>query len=83
MTSKLELETVGLQLQEGVAWITLNRPESLNAFTPQMGRELLSVLDRLAEDWDVRALVPLQNARRTTPSGSRTARASALRPSVV
>ena len=40
MTSKLELETVDLKVQERVAWITLNRPESLNAFTPQMGREL-------------------------------------------
>ncbi len=69
MTPKLELETVDLQLQEGVAWITLNRPESLNAFTPQMGRELLSVLDRLAEDRDVRALV-LKGAGRGFSSGA-------------
>lgn len=53
----LELETVELELQERVAWITLNRPESLNAFTPQMGNELMAALDRAAAAPQVRAIV--------------------------
>ena len=51
------LETVELQLRERVAWVTLKRPESLNAFTPQMGRELLAVLDHVAGAAAARALV--------------------------
>ncbi len=69
MTSKLELETVDLRVQERVAWITLNRPESLNAFTPNMGRELLLVLDRLSEDREARAVV-LRGAGRGFSSGA-------------
>lgn len=65
----LELETVALELQEGVAWVTLDRPDSLNAFTPQMGRELLAVLDRLTEAGEVRALV-LKGAGRGFSSGA-------------
>ncbi len=57
MMSNLELETVDLKLRDRVAWITLNRPESLNAFTPSMGLELLSVLERAGADRDIRALV--------------------------
>jgi 2-(1,2-epoxy-1,2-dihydrophenyl)acetyl-CoA isomerase len=69
VTPKLELETIDLEQREGVAWITLNRPESLNAFTPQMGRELSSLLDRLNEDPEVRALV-LKGAGRGFSSGA-------------
>ncbi|MDE3131525.1 MAG: enoyl-CoA hydratase/isomerase family protein, partial [Acidobacteriota bacterium] len=65
----LELETVELQLRERVAWITLNRPGSLNAFTPQMGRELLAVLDHVASDPGVRALA-LTGAGRGFSSGA-------------
>jgi 2-(1,2-epoxy-1,2-dihydrophenyl)acetyl-CoA isomerase len=64
-----ELETVDVQLQERVAWITLNRPASLNAFTPQMGRELMSALDQAAADPEVRVLV-LTGAGRGFSSGA-------------
>jgi 2-(1,2-epoxy-1,2-dihydrophenyl)acetyl-CoA isomerase len=65
----LELETVQLRLQERVAWITLNRPEALNALTPQMGRELRAVLEHVAESPDVRAIV-LTGAGRGFSSGA-------------
>jgi len=64
-----ELETVEVQLQERVAWITLNRPASLNAFTPQMGRELMVALDQAATDPAVRVLV-LTGAGRGFSSGA-------------
>ena len=37
--------------------MTLHRPERLNAFTPTMGAELLTVLDRADADDDVRAVI--------------------------
>ncbi|HWD69508.1 MAG TPA: enoyl-CoA hydratase-related protein [Solirubrobacteraceae bacterium] len=65
----LEFETVDLEMQERVAWITLNRPGSLNAFTPQMGRELMAALNHVAVEPDVRALV-LTGAGRGFSSGA-------------
>jgi 2-(1,2-epoxy-1,2-dihydrophenyl)acetyl-CoA isomerase len=69
MMLELELETVDVELQERVAWITLNRPASLNAFTPQMGRELRVALDHAAADPEARALV-LTGAGRGFSSGA-------------
>jgi 2-(1,2-epoxy-1,2-dihydrophenyl)acetyl-CoA isomerase len=63
------LETVELELRDRVAWVTLNRPGSLNAFTPQMGRELLAVLDHVATAEQPRALV-LTGAGRGFCSGA-------------
>lgn len=40
-----------------VALITLNRPERLNAWTPELGRMYNEYLDRAAMDSDVRAIV--------------------------
>ncbi len=66
---ELEFETVGVELRERVAWITLSRPESLNAFTPQMGRELLAAIDRCAAEREVRVIV-LSGAGRAFSSGA-------------
>jgi 2-(1,2-epoxy-1,2-dihydrophenyl)acetyl-CoA isomerase len=41
----------------GVATITLNRPRALNAWTPDMGRELLATLRRAGGDSEVRAVL--------------------------
>jgi enoyl-CoA hydratase/carnithine racemase len=46
-----------LEIDEGVAVITLNRPEKLNAWTAAMERELLRHLQRVAADEQVRAVV--------------------------
>lgn len=40
-----------------VVTITLDRPEKLNAFTPQMFRELMDAFDRADADDDVRAVI--------------------------
>jgi enoyl-CoA hydratase/carnithine racemase len=42
---------------DGVATITLNRPDRLNAFTPTMMQELIDAFDRVDEDDDVRAVI--------------------------
>jgi 2-(1,2-epoxy-1,2-dihydrophenyl)acetyl-CoA isomerase len=65
----LQFETVETSLRDRVATITLNRPESLNAFVPEMGRELLAVLDHVAGDGEIRALV-LTGAGRAFSSGA-------------
>lgn len=50
-------ETVLVAVDEGVGWIRLNRPERLNAMTyPMMGR-VCEVLEELAADESVRAVV--------------------------
>jgi 2-(1,2-epoxy-1,2-dihydrophenyl)acetyl-CoA isomerase len=43
-------------LDDGVARITLNRPEALNAWTPELGRDLLAAVRRASEDPGARAL---------------------------
>jgi 2-(1,2-epoxy-1,2-dihydrophenyl)acetyl-CoA isomerase len=53
----VDLETVKLDIDGGVARVVLNRPEALNAWTRQLGEDLLSALDRAAEDPGVRTIV--------------------------
>jgi enoyl-CoA hydratase/carnithine racemase len=38
-------EQILYEIRDGVAIITLNRPEVLKAWTPQMGREMGEVLE--------------------------------------
>jgi enoyl-CoA hydratase/carnithine racemase len=52
-----EWSTVRYEVDDGIATVTLHRPERLNAFTLQMGHELVAVLDRIDADDDVRAAI--------------------------
>ncbi|GAA5040552.1 enoyl-CoA hydratase/carnithine racemase [Thermocatellispora tengchongensis] len=52
-----ELETLLVADREQVRWITLNRPDRLNAISPAMLDELESVLTASADDPSVRVLV--------------------------
>ncbi len=45
------------ELLDGVATITLNRPEKLNAFNESMHKELANVLDRIELDRAIRAVL--------------------------
>ena len=42
---------------DGVALVTLNRPERLNSWTSELGSEYFNALDRAAESADVKAIV--------------------------
>lgn len=42
---------------EGVATVTLNRPEKLNAFTPDLHRDLKAALDEIEGDTAIRAVL--------------------------
>jgi 2-(1,2-epoxy-1,2-dihydrophenyl)acetyl-CoA isomerase len=77
--STLELETVELSVTDGVAWITMNRPDALNAWTRQLGEELLAALERAAEDDEVRTVV-LTGAGRAFSSGADLKRGVGLTP---
>ncbi len=49
--------TVLYAVQQGVAVVTLNRPDKLNAFNAEMHSELRSVLESAIDDKTVRALI--------------------------
>jgi len=50
-------ETVLMQIEDGVALLTLNRPQRLNAWTAEMEHAYFDRLERCARDEDVRAIV--------------------------
>jgi 2-(1,2-epoxy-1,2-dihydrophenyl)acetyl-CoA isomerase len=50
-------ETIIYEKENGVATITLNRPQALNAFVPQMNKEVLEALKDGERDRVVRCLV--------------------------
>jgi enoyl-CoA hydratase/carnithine racemase len=50
-------ETLLYAVEDGVATVTLNRPEKLNAFNTQMMRDLIAVFDETDGDDAVRAVI--------------------------
>ena len=55
--SKAAYEAIALEVSDGVATITLDRPEKLNAFTARMQHELIDAFDRTDETDEVRAVI--------------------------
>src|SRR5436190_18383827 len=53
----MSYETVIWEQSGGVGRLTLNRPETLNAWTTQFGAELKSVIEGEAADESVRAML--------------------------
>ena len=53
----MDYQTIILRKEEGIAILTLNRPEKMNAINAQMTEELVSTLDDIDEDDQVRVLV--------------------------
>ncbi len=53
----MSFETITYELTEGIARITLNRPDKLNSFTEQMHAELRAALDAIHGDPAARVLV--------------------------
>lgn len=56
-------ETVLFEVADGVALITLNRPEAMNAMNRDLGRSLMESLRRVAEDDEIRVGVLTGNGR--------------------
>ena len=55
--SEPSYETVLVDKQDGIAWVTLNRPEKRNAMSPQVCFDMVDVLTRLDTDPEVQILV--------------------------
>jgi len=53
----MDYEQILYEIKDGVAVITLNRPKVLNAFTPQMGREIVDALENSNKNDEVGAIV--------------------------
>ena len=62
------MASVLISLEAGVQTITLNRPEKLNAFIPEMHKELRRALDQALDDRAIRAVL-LTGAGRAFSSG--------------
>ena len=50
-------QTVKVEGEDGIAWVTLNRPEKRNAMSPTLNREMIDVLDVVELDPDLQVLV--------------------------
>ena len=57
MAAVPDFETILYEETDGVAWVTLNRPEALNAFNQTMERELFQLWTGLRTNEDVRCVV--------------------------
>ena len=55
--SGLTFDTIGLSIDGGIATITLDRPERMNAFTGQMMADLIAAFDATDADDAVRAVI--------------------------
>src|SRR4051794_19167717 len=62
-------ETVTCEVADGVARVTLNRPENLNAWNEQLGLDLQAAIERARDDDDVRAVL-ITGAGRGFSSGA-------------
>ena len=51
------MQTIKIDFEDGIAWVTLNRPEKRNALSPTLNREMLEVLDELEVDDRCKVLV--------------------------
>lgn len=50
-------QTVKVNVEEGIAWVTLNRPEKRNAMSPTLNREMVDVLETIELDQEAHVLV--------------------------
>ena len=52
-----DFQQIALEVEDGIATITLDRPDKLNAFTARMQHELIAAFDRTDGDDEVRAVI--------------------------
>ena len=56
-TERSEEDTVAFSVENGIAWVKLNRPEKRNAMSPALNRQMMRVLDELEYRDDLGVLV--------------------------
>jgi trans-feruloyl-CoA hydratase/vanillin synthase len=57
MSIESKWSTVDVRVEDGIAWVTLNRPEKRNAMNPTLNAEMLEVLDAVDADDEAVVLV--------------------------
>ncbi|MFC7391727.1 enoyl-CoA hydratase-related protein [Scopulibacillus cellulosilyticus] len=62
------METILFEVNNQIGWLTLNRPDKLNAFNEQMNKEIVQIIKQIEKDNEVRAVV-IQGAGRAFCSG--------------
>jgi len=55
--SKQGWKNVLVEFEEGIAWVTLNRPEKRNAMSPALNREMMEILKALEVDDRCKVLI--------------------------
>ena len=53
----MDFQTILFESRDQIAFITLNRPDSLNAMNRQMTRELVDVCQQVEEDSGIRVAI--------------------------
>ena len=53
----MEFQTILFEVRNQIAWVTFNRPESMNAMNRQMTEDLIEACKRIEEDPDVRIAI--------------------------
>jgi feruloyl-CoA hydratase/lyase len=57
IADRLEEDTVTYNVQDGIAWVSFNRPEKRNCMSPKLNRQMMRVLDELEYRDDIGVLV--------------------------
>ncbi len=57
VTERSEKDTVAFSVENGIAWVSFNRPEKRNCMSPKLNRRMMEVLDDLEHREDVGVLV--------------------------
>lgn len=65
----MNFQTLRVEQRDHVAWVTLNRPERLNALSTELTMELTNLVNALSEDPDIRVIV-LRGAGRAFGAGA-------------
>jgi len=66
--SQMTYETLDLELEGQIAWLTMNRPEALNAMNPKLVDELRDFFSELPQRTDIRVVI-LRGAGRAFCAG--------------
>jgi 2-(1,2-epoxy-1,2-dihydrophenyl)acetyl-CoA isomerase len=77
--SVLDLKTVRCRISDGIGWMTLHRPDQLNAWTRQLGDDMLEALHGFGDDPAVRVIV-ITGAGRAFSSGADLKDTESFRP---
>lgn len=56
-TDRLPVDTVSIEYENGIAWVSLNRPEKRNAMSPTLNQRMIEVLEEVEMNDSVRVVV--------------------------